>query len=164
VNIFFQTNSDESVDVDIRRNDEKVYNLTDILSASSSDYYREQQEQHKKQFYLHNQLFYPPPTLSSSSTSAKAKEKAKKPERYYIYSHVTRPTNDAENRGHYDKGQRSRQARSSSSKDVSPSERKQISRNISLVLENLLMSYENSQLPTHGEGSCFVICLKFTLK
>ncbi|CAO1385358.1 unnamed protein product [Diamesa hyperborea] len=31
-------------------------------------------------------------------------------------------------------------------------DRKQVSRNISLVLENLLKSYENSQLPTHGLG------------
>lgn len=27
-----------------------------------------------------------------------------------------------------------------------------VSRNITMVLENLLMNYENSQLPTHGKG------------
>lgn len=27
-----------------------------------------------------------------------------------------------------------------------------VSKNITLVLENLLMNYENSQLPTHGKG------------
>lgn len=44
--------------------------------------------------------------------------------------------------------EKSRKTRSTSSAD-----RKQVSRNISMVLENLLMSYENSQLPTHAEGS-----------
>lgn len=27
-----------------------------------------------------------------------------------------------------------------------------VSKNITMVLENLLMNYENNQLPTHGEG------------
>jgi len=27
-----------------------------------------------------------------------------------------------------------------------------VSKNITMVLENLLMNYENSQLPTHGKG------------
>lgn len=27
-----------------------------------------------------------------------------------------------------------------------------VSRNITMVLENLLMNYENNQLPTHGKG------------
>lgn len=34
-----------------------------------------------------------------------------------------------------------------------------VSKNISLVLENLLKSYENSQLPTHNEGKLFVCFL-----
>lgn len=29
-----------------------------------------------------------------------------------------------------------------------------LSRNISIILENLLKSYEQSQLPTHGQGEC----------
>lgn len=29
-----------------------------------------------------------------------------------------------------------------------------VSKNITLVLENLLKNYENSQLPTHGKGKC----------
>lgn len=32
-----------------------------------------------------------------------------------------------------------------------------VSRNITLVLENLLKNYENSQLPTHGKGKVYFI-------
>lgn len=32
-----------------------------------------------------------------------------------------------------------------------------VSRNITIVLENLLKDYESSQLPTHGKGNNFVI-------
>lgn len=34
-----------------------------------------------------------------------------------------------------------------------------LSRNISIILENLLKSYEQSQLPTHGQGEC---CSRFS--
>lgn len=96
----------------------------------------------------------------AAPTTIMSTEKEKTKERYYIYSHIKKVDNDEEtsinnqiideNAGTDDK---IRKARSSSSAD-----RKQVSRNISLVLENLLMSYENSQLPTHGEGLllCFL--------
>ncbi|XP_070491785.1 gamma-aminobutyric acid receptor subunit alpha-1 isoform X5 [Chironomus tepperi] len=80
-------------------------------------------------------------------------EKEKTKERYYIYSHSKKVDNYAETRinnqieENMEADDKIRKIRSSSSAD-----RKQVSRNISLVLENLLMSYENSQLPTHGEG------------
>ncbi|CAG9803058.1 unnamed protein product [Chironomus riparius] len=84
----------------------------------------------------------------------KPTEKEKTKERYYIYSHIKKVDDDAETRinnqiieENAGTDEKIRKARSSSSSD-----RKQVSRNISLVLENLLMSYENSQLPTHGEG------------
>lgn len=32
-----------------------------------------------------------------------------------------------------------------------------VSRNITMVLENLLMNYENNQLPTHGKGKEIII-------
>lgn len=32
-----------------------------------------------------------------------------------------------------------------------------VSRNITMVLENLLMNYENNQLPTHGTGKIIVL-------
>lgn len=94
------------------------------------------------------------PSDIAAPTTIMSTEKEKTKERYYIYSHIKKVDTDGEtginnqiieeNAGTDDK---IRKIRSSSSSD-----RKQVSRNISLVLENLLMSYENSQLPTHGEG------------
>ncbi|KAL7030184.1 hypothetical protein ACKWTF_006564 [Chironomus riparius] len=140
--------SDENDDGD-RRNEGKIYNLTDILTTASSDLYEQQQ----RQFYLHNQLHYVPSDISAPTTM-KPTEKEKTKERYYIYSHIKKVDDDAETRinnqiieENAGTDEKIRKARSSSSSD-----RKQVSRNISLVLENLLMSYENSQLPTHGEG------------
>lgn len=133
--IFFinsKSADDESDDSPIAR---KIYNLTDILSTPSSSFYKyETPQQHP-----HEQLHYKP---SSSSD-----EKAKTKERYYIYSHVK--ADGAEGMNH--DGDKSRKIRSSPLSD-----RKQISRNISAVLESLMSSYENSQLPTHGEGSVFI--------
>jgi hypothetical protein len=63
--------------------------------------------------------------------------KEKKKERYYIYSHTRSPLANEDE----EKSEKNRKARSSTL------DRKQVSRNISLVLENLLMSYEKSQLP-----------------
>lgn len=63
--------------------------------------------------------------------------KEKKKERYYIYSHTRSPLAKDDD----EKIEKNRKARSSTL------DRKQVSRNISLVLENLLMSYEKSQLP-----------------
>lgn len=72
-------------------------------------------------------------------------ENAKTKDRYYIYSHVK--TIDSNGDGESNQNEKSRKIRSSQT-----SNRKQVSKNISMVLENLLMSYENSQLPTHGQG------------
>lgn len=120
--------SDETDDSLDTRNDKKVYNLTDILSTPRSSYRTEwQQKQSKEQHYK-----------SPSSSDEKTKEK-----RYYIYSHKT--VDDATEEINRD--DKSRKIRSSSLWD-----RKQVSKNISMVLNDLLMSYENSQLPTHGEG------------
>lgn len=150
-----QHESDESDDVD-RRNDRKIYNLTDILSTESNELYKERQRQQQKPFYLNNKLNYAPTTVASTKTSSSSPSSVK--DRYYIYSHTKKVDNDAEmeiNNRIYDEesggeDDKRRQIRSSTLSD-----RKQISRNISLVLENLLMSYENSQLPTHGEGTVF---------
>ena len=115
--------SDERNDFD-SGNDKKVYNLTDILSSPSGFHKYEWQQKHHYE-------------SKSSSTDTKTKEK-----RYYIYSHKTDASAEEINRD-----DKSRKIRSSPLSD-----RKQISKNISMVLENLLMSYENSQLPTHDEG------------
>jgi hypothetical protein len=37
----------------------------------------------------------------------------------------------------------------------------EVSRNITIVLENLLKDYESSQLPTHGEGNNFLFIFSF---
>lgn len=108
-------------------NDKKVYNLTDILSSPSGFHKYEWQQ---KSYY----------ESKSSSTDTKTKEK-----RYYIYSHKTDASAEEINRD-----DKSRKIRSSPLSDHLL--RKQVSKNISMVLENLLMSYENSQLPTHDEG------------
>lgn len=78
--------------------------------------------------------------------------------RYYIYSiknvNGTIDDNDDDEMIRNDKSDDidkiSRKTRSSNK--ISDYDRKQVSKNISMVLENLLMSYENSQLPTHGQG------------
>ncbi|KAG5682912.1 hypothetical protein PVAND_012230 [Polypedilum vanderplanki] len=137
--------SDENDEADDdRRSDGKIYNITDILSTTSSDFYREQQQQ--QQFYLHNQLRYISSTVSSSAAASSSNSKTK--DRYYIYSHTKRVNNDDEEQPEEDDEEKTRKARSPPFSD-----RKQVSRNISLVLENLLKSYENSQLPTHAEGT-----------
>lgn len=131
---------DESDNDDDSRNGRKVYNLTDILSTPSSGFYNKytpQQRQQQQQTY--EQLYYKP--------STSADEKAKTKDRYYIYSHVKSAVDDDDVEDVNHDGDKSRKIRSSTLSD-----RKQVSRNISMVLENLLMSYENSQLPTHGEG------------
>lgn len=67
-------------------------------------------------------------------------------DRYYIYN--IRNVNSDDEKFNHDYDEKRRNIRSSTLSD-----RKQVSHNISMVLENLLMSYENSQLPTHGQGS-----------
>lgn len=124
--------SDDNVDSDDSRNARKIYNLTDILSTPSSAFYKYEPQQ--KQPY--EQLYYSPSAPD---------EKAKTKDRYYIYSHSRRTDDDVDVNRDDDKSRKTR--------SLSVSDRKQISRNISMVLENLLKSYENSQLPTHGEGS-----------
>lgn len=121
-------------DVD-SRNGRKIYNLTDILSTPSSGSHKYERREQKPPL---EQLHYKPSTASE--------EKPKTKERYYIYSHIKSANDDADE---MNRGDNSRKVRSSTLSD-----RKQVSRNISMVLENLLMSYENSQLPTHGEGLC----------
>lgn len=39
-----------------------------------------------------------------------------------------------------------------------------VSKNITLVLENLLKNYENSQLPTHGKGKSHNLSYRFPIK
>lgn len=96
---------------------------------------------------------------SSSMHDGDAKPKKKDEKRYYIYSHIKHVNgtidddDDVMNHSSDKSDERttSRKIRSSASK-ISDYDRKQVSKNISMVLENLLMSYENSQLPTHGQG------------
>lgn len=122
--------SDESdYDGDIRK-EKKVYNLSDILSTPPSGFYHNEYQQRQSFEHLH----YKP-----------SQDNEKKKERYYIYSHIKSVVNDDVEEIHQQEDS-NRKVRSSSM------DRKQVSRNISMVLENLLMSYENSQLPTHGEG------------
>lgn len=127
--------SDKNDNDDDSRNTRKVYNLTDILSTPSNGFYKYEHQQ--KQTY--EQLHYKPSAAASSDEKMKAKD------RYYIYSHIKSVDDDADEINH--DGDKSRKIRSSTLFD-----RKQVSRNISMVLENLLKSYENSQLPTHGQG------------
>jgi hypothetical protein len=133
----------------------KAYNITDILSTTSSDFYREQQQQ--QQFYLHNQLHYDSASAatvsSSSSAFASSSPSEKTKDRYYIYSHTKQTDDDETNNQAHKEAEDEGEEKSRKERSAAPlSDRKRISRNISLVLENLLMSYENSQLPTHGEG------------
>jgi len=81
--------------------------------------------------------------------------------RYYIYSHTKHVNGTIDAADEDDKGDEkiSRKIRSSTKDRTHRSEnktaehhRKQISKNISMVLENLMAHYENSQLPTHGQG------------
>lgn len=130
---FISSKSDED-DNDDSRIARKIYNLTDILSTPSSGFYKYETQQQQP-----NEQFHYKPSSSSD-------EKPKTKERYYIYSHVKAEVDDVAEGVNHD-GDKSRKIRSSALSD-----RKQVSRNISMVLENLLMSYENSQLPTHGEG------------
>jgi hypothetical protein len=125
--------SDEADDDVDSRHGRKIYNLTDILSTPSSGFYKYERHQQKQAY---KQLHYTP--------SPAPVEKPQIKDRYYIYSHTKSDNDGAEDRNRDDS---SRKVRSSTLSD-----RKQVSRNISMVLENLLMSYENSQLPTHGQG------------
>lgn len=136
--LFFNSSkSDESVDNgDDNRDGGRIYNLTDILSTPSSGLYKPALQQKKPDEQLH----YKQPSALS------ADEKTKTKDRYYIYSHV-KSINDGDDEEEHNRDDKSRKIRSSTLSD-----RKSVSRNISMVLENLLMSYENSQLPTHGQG------------
>lgn len=129
-----ETETDDNFD---KRNGSEIYNLSEILSGSSSSHY-ELQQQPRHDY------------IASSEHSNHQKETTKE-KRYYIYSH-TKTFNDTEDD---DASIKSRKIRSSIL-----SERKQVSRNISMVLENLLKSYENSQLPTHGLGLCMDVLIK----
>lgn len=116
--------------------DEKIYNLSDILSTASSTSYAHQQ----RQIYFQEELHHSIPTLESIIPIGANKDM--KNERYYIYSHTRKPYDtDEEEKRIISKSEKNRRERSSTL------DRKQVSRNISLVLENLLMSYEKSQLP-----------------
>jgi len=84
------------------------------------------------------------PPLSTAPAKAAGKTK----DRYYIYSH----TKNAPDSGAEETKQQQDKSRPPRSAPSLSADRKQVSRNISLVLENLLMSYDNSQLPTHGQG------------
>lgn len=132
---FYATRNRENDDNVSDSNVRKIFNLSDILSPPPSSEYHNFQQYFSKPFHYD----------SSSSSSDAIKNSETKQKRYYIYSHTRSDAdNDVEE---INRGDKSRKARSSMLAD-----RKQISRNISQVLENLLMSYENSQLPTHGQG------------
>lgn len=81
--------------------------------------------------------------------------------RYYIYSinqnNADNVTDDIHQINNVDSKEHDRQRRSTPELKM---DRKQVSRNISLVLENLLKSYENSQLPTHGLGKVIPVFFK----
>lgn len=125
-----ETEIDESDSFD-KRNGSEIYNLNEILSGSSS---------HNHHHPIHVNV-----------EAVKEDKQQQKAKRYYIYSHTTlNDTNidDDDDELMNRNNDKSRKIRSS----LLQPNRKQISRNISLVLENLLKSYENSQLPTHGQG------------
>jgi hypothetical protein len=97
--------------------------------------------------YSPNQYERPRHHLSANPTPA---HQVKKQNRYYIYS-VQKSSNDYPT----DSEIKSRNPRSSptlGNNKRTTDDRKTISKNISMVLENLLQSYENSQLPTHNTG------------
>lgn len=96
-----------------------------------------------------------------AAPTTSAQHQGKNSERYYIYS-AKKISNDFPSEDEI----KSRKPRSSSSLSLgskrTPDDRKTVSKNISMVLENLLMSYENSQLPTHGQG-IFLFYLLFVI-
>lgn len=138
-----ETVADEAFD---RRNVRKIYNLSEILAGSSSMFER----QKKKQNFMDNTK------KSMHHNEQDDGEKRKMPQkRYYIYSHTKHVNGTIDDDDESDKSEEekiSRKIRSSTANKISDYDRKQVSKNISMVLENLLMSYENSQLPTHGQG------------
>lgn len=127
----------------------KVYNITDILlSMPSSGLPR------LKQPTYHNDVV-------ATTKQPKILEK-----RYYIYSinqnYADNVTDNIHQTNNIESNEHDRQRRSTPELKM---DRKQVSRNISLVLENLLKSYENSQLPTHGLGNVFFMFHKaFNIK
>lgn len=116
----------------------KVYNITDILLSMPSS------------SGIINRLKQPAYHYDVIATTKEPKILDK---RYYIYSiHQNNADNvvdDIYQRNNVDRKEQGKQRRSTPELKM---DRKQVSRNISLVLENLLKSYENSQLPTHGLG------------
>lgn len=127
----------------------KVYNITDILlSMPSSGLAR------LKQPTYHNDVV-------ATTKQPKILEK-----RYYIYSinqnYADNVTDNIHQTNNIESNEHDRQRRSTPELKM---DRKQVSRNISLVLENLLKSYENSQLPTHGLGNViFMFHKAFNIK
>uniref|UniRef100_A0A182N0V1 Uncharacterized protein n=1 Tax=Anopheles dirus TaxID=7168 RepID=A0A182N0V1_9DIPT len=99
--------------------------------------------------------------LRHFATSSNARHGAKS-DRYYIYADPVRPVpldGDPATAG----AVRHRQPRSFNGTDVEPEARTDrfkrrsavddmLSKNITIILENLLKRYENSQIPTHGQG------------
>lgn len=88
--------------------------------------------------------FAPTPSAMEQYLEHREKEATPKQKRYYIYNKVinySTISNDTQSNR-----RRSRSAMDKRTTDDF------VSKNISLLLENLLKSYENSQLPTHGEG------------
>lgn len=98
-------------------------------------------------------------TSSIHHNEQDSEKKQTQEKRYYIYSHIKHVNGTAidDEMMHNDNSDDiiSRKIRSNK---ISDFDRKQISKNISMVLENLLMSYENSQLPTHGQGLISFYC------
>lgn len=114
----------------------KVYNITDILLSMPSSGL--------------NRLKQPTYHYDVVATTKQPKILEK---RYYIYSiHQNNADNVTDNIHQTNNVASNEQGRQRRSNPELKMDRKQVSRNISLVLENLLKSYENSQLPTHGLG------------
>jgi hypothetical protein len=132
-----ETETDDNFD---KHNRSEIYNLSEILSETSKHYISSSSPTTTSHHHHHHSI----------DVNEEVKDEKQKTKRYYIYSHTT-IVNDTniDNDELMNRDEKSRKIRSS----LQPN-RKQISRNISLVLENLLKSYENSQLPTHGQGLC----------
>lgn len=122
-----------------KENPKRNYNMTDILFST--------QNYERPRHYLSakSPVNKPSPQIPSSSTIGKL-------DRYYIYSAKKVRQDLASIKNEEDVKVRIARSSPSQGNKRTSDDRKTVSRNISMVLENLLMSYENSQLPTHGQG------------
>lgn len=133
---------------DVLKKAQRVYNLTEILSPSSIVYLP---PHHIPEVYDQRHP-YAPVSIEAPAKSLK--------KRYYIYSHIKSPGKlNKQSKPESESEMHERKARSVTASvnkrtaNKAAADRKMVSKNISMVLENLLKSYENSQLPTHGQGN-----------